>query len=282
MERSKHPRILATDLDRTLLPNGVWPADPGAIGLFNELTRVGSVVLVYVTGRNRGLAETAFAEYQLRPPDILCTDVGSRISHYRAGAWEDDADWPAFLRATSPRWAPDRVVHALSTITGLRQQEPEHCNAFKLSYYLDLNRADTITASVHERLDNGFDATLVYSVDTGREVGLLDLLPHGASKAGALEYLARKAGIDREQVVFCGDSGNDIDALTAGFSGVMVRNADSQLREAVDAARRDNPRLRVYQASGGCLGLNGYYTGGVIEGALHYGLLTAPEGRAIR
>ena len=29
-------RILATDLDRTLLPNGSWPPDPGAIDLFNE------------------------------------------------------------------------------------------------------------------------------------------------------------------------------------------------------------------------------------------------------
>ena len=32
-------KILATDMDRTLLPNGHWAADPGAIDLFNRLTR---------------------------------------------------------------------------------------------------------------------------------------------------------------------------------------------------------------------------------------------------
>ena len=31
-------QILATDLDRTLLPNGKWQADAGAIELFNRLT----------------------------------------------------------------------------------------------------------------------------------------------------------------------------------------------------------------------------------------------------
>ncbi len=50
-------RILATDLDRTLLPNGRWPADPDAIDLFNELTRRHDVLVVYVTGRNLNLAE---------------------------------------------------------------------------------------------------------------------------------------------------------------------------------------------------------------------------------
>ena len=50
-------RILATDLDRTLLPNGSWPADPSAIDLFNELTERHGVTVVYVTGRNLDLAE---------------------------------------------------------------------------------------------------------------------------------------------------------------------------------------------------------------------------------
>ena len=31
-------KILATDLDRTLIPNGHWEADESAIPLFNELT----------------------------------------------------------------------------------------------------------------------------------------------------------------------------------------------------------------------------------------------------
>jgi hydroxymethylpyrimidine pyrophosphatase-like HAD family hydrolase len=75
-------RILATDLDRTLLPNGSWPADPGAIELFNELTQRHEVLVVYVTGRNLDLTENAIREFGIRYPDVLIGDVGTSIRKY--------------------------------------------------------------------------------------------------------------------------------------------------------------------------------------------------------
>ena len=80
-------RILATDLDRTLLPNGSWTTDPGAIELFNELTEKNDVHVVYVTGRNLNLAEEAIREYGIRYPHILIGDVGTSIRKYQQGEW---------------------------------------------------------------------------------------------------------------------------------------------------------------------------------------------------
>jgi hypothetical protein len=60
--------------------------------------------------------------------------------------------------------------------------------------------------------------------------------------------------------------------LTAGFCGVLVRNADEQLVSRVMQAAESNPDLRIYHAEGGFKNLSGYYTSGVIEGAYHYGL----------
>ena len=76
----------------------------------------------------------------------------------------------------------------------------------------------------------------------------------------------------KKDIVFCGDSGNDIFPLTAGFCGVLVRNADNQLVENVKKAMGENPDLKVYFAKGDFMGLTGYYTSGVIEGAYHYGV----------
>ena len=70
-------KILATDLDRTLLPNGSWPPDPGAIDQFNELTERHEVLVVYVTGRNLRLTEDAIREYGIRHPHVLIGDVGT-------------------------------------------------------------------------------------------------------------------------------------------------------------------------------------------------------------
>ena len=53
---------------------------------------------------------------------------------------------------------------------------------------------------------------------------------------------------------------------------VLVRNADDQLVEKVKEAMAENSALKAYFAKGGFMGLNGYYTSGVLEGADHYGL----------
>ena len=91
------------------------------------------------------------------------------------------------------------------------------------------------------------------------------------------EFVAAELGEDKGEVVFCGDSGNDVFPLTAGFSGVLVRNADAQLVASVKEAMEANPKLKVYFARGGFKGLSGYYTSGVIEGAYHYGVFRDPD-----
>jgi hypothetical protein len=113
---------------------------------------------------------------------------------------------------------------------------------------------------------------LVYSYDSQSGDGLLDVLPASATKQTSLEYVASRYQAGRD-VAFCGDSGNDVFPLTAGFLGVMVRNADEQPVEQVLAAKRDDPGIRIYRATGDFRGLNGYYVSGVLEGVYHYGIL---------
>ena len=265
-------QILATDLDRTLLPNGSWPADPGAIDLFNELTEQHGVLVVYVTGRNLDLTKKAIDEYGVRHPHVLIGDVGTSIRKYRENAWEQHEGWERHVRQSSPRWDAETVREAASAIEGLTEQEREHCSPFKQSYYVDHDNRESILQVVDERIRERFDEVIVYSFDSRSGKGLLDFLPSSATKQTALEYIADEYRVDRSEVVFCGDSGNDVFPLTAGFSGVMVRNADEQLVESVRQATESRPDLRVYHAQGGFRGLSGFYTSGVIEGAYHYGL----------
>ncbi|MCG6896881.1 MAG: HAD family hydrolase [Thiocapsa sp.] len=265
-------RILATDLDRTLLPNGRWTADAGAIDLFNELTDRHGVLVVYVTGRNLNLAERAIGEYGIRHPHVLIGDVGTSIRRYTPGGWEPYQGWDAHVQRTSPRWDPDAVRRAVAGIEGLTEQEREHCGPFKQSYYVEHDRNEAVLKAVNERVKGRLDEVIVYSFDSQSGQGLLDFLPQSATKQTALEYVAADMGANKADVVFCGDSGNDVFPLTAGFSGVLVRNADDQLVASVREAADANPELKVYFAQGGFKGLNGFYTSGVIEGAYHYGI----------
>ena len=265
-------KILATDLDRTLLPNGSWPPDPGAIDLFNELTERHDVLVVYVTGRNLNLAENAIREYGIRYPHVLIGDVGTSIRKYEQGNWMSHGGWEAHVKQTSPRWDAQAVRDAVTAVDGLSEQEREHCSPFKQSYYVDHDRNEAILQAVNERVKGKFDEVIVYSFDSQSGKGLLDFLPQSATKQTALEFIADEFGANKSDVVFCGDSGNDVFPLTAGFSGVLVRNADEQLIDSVKLAADANPDLRLYFAKGGFKGLNGFYTSGVIEGAYHYGI----------
>ncbi len=267
-------KILATDLDRTLLPNGHWEGDPGAIDLFNRLTQEHAVTVVYVTGRNLSLTEQAIAEFGIRYPSVLIADVGTSIHTYTQGEWVLDEGWVEHVKRASPRWNVAAIKTLVADIAGMREQEAEHLNQFKQSYYVEHAKSETVLRQVEERVKDRFDEVIVYSFDSHNGNGLLDFLPQSATKQTALEFVAEAHGSAMDEVVFCGDSGNDIFPLTAGFSGVLVRNADDQLVEHVKEAMARNPTLKVYFAKGNFMGLNGYYASGVIEGAYHYGLFS--------
>ncbi|MCB1829969.1 MAG: HAD-IIB family hydrolase [Gammaproteobacteria bacterium] len=263
-------KILATDLDRTLLPNGHWECDSEAISMFNELTAKQNVLVVYVTGRNLDLTEKAINQFGVRFPDVLCGDVGTSIRKYRQGAWEFDEGWISHVKHASPRWSASAIRQAVAGVEGIREQESEHLNQFKQSYYVDHEKNEQILKEIDALVKGKFDEVIIYSFDSQDGKGLLDFLPASATKQTALEYVAEEYGAAKADVVFCGDSGNDIFPLTAGFRGVLVRNADEQLVENVKRAMNENADLKVYFAKGGFRGLNGYYTSGVIEGAYHY------------
>jgi hypothetical protein len=267
-------KILATDLDRTLLPNGSWPADPDAIDMFNELTDKNDVHVVYVTGRNLNLSEDAIKQYGIRYPDVLIGDVGTSIRKYENGEWSEHQGWEAHVKKTSPRWDAETVREIVADLEGLEEQEREHCGPFKQSYYVNHERNKEILEAVDDRVKGRYDEVIVYSYDSQSGKGLLDFLPQSATKQTALEYIAEELGANKAEVVFCGDSGNDVFPLTAGFSGVLVRNADEQLVANVKQALDNNPALKVYHAKGGFRDLSGYYTSGVIEGAYFYGIFS--------
>lgn len=267
-------KILATDLDRTLLPNGKWEADEGAIELFNRLTEKQGVLVVYVTGRNLKLTEDAIREYGVRYPHVLLGDVGTTIRKHEQGDWQFDEGWIIHVKQASPKWNADRIREAVAGVDGIQEQESEHLNQFKQSYYVDHDRSDEILKKVDTLVKGKFDEVIVYSFDLVDNKGLLDFLPDSATKQTALEYVSEEFGADKKNVVFCGDSGNDIFPLTAGFRGVLVKNADEQLVKNVKAAMDRNADLKAYFATGNFKGLNGHYTSGVIEGAYHYGLFS--------
>lgn len=261
--------LLATDLDRTLLPNGGQPESPAARAYFRRLAARPEIRLAYVTGRHRQLVEAAMAEYALPRPDFVIADVGTTLYEVHGDDWHARADWRQAIVADWGGRDHGELAALLRGLPELRLQEAAKQNPCKLSYYAAaLDDPGELLARVGERLAaSGARVNLVWSVDETSATGLLDVLPAGASKLHALEFLRARLGIPVARSVFAGDSGNDMEVLASGLPAVLVANAQDVVRaEAVARA----PAGSLYLAQGGLLGMNGNYSAGLLEGLVHF------------
>lgn len=266
--------LLCSDLDRTALPNGPEEESAGAAAAFAALAARADVTLAYVSGRHRTLVEDAIAGYDLPAPDFVMGDVGTTL--YRVlpgGEWRLEQAWERRIASDWGGHVSSDLSPLLNGVEGLRAQEPEKQNRFKLSFYLDPELwSGDLDGLIRRRLAAaGIDARLVWSIDDLSGDGLLDVLPRSASKRGAIEALTEIEGFRVEDSVFCGDSGNDLDVLASPIPAVLVANARPDVkRQAADLSQECGFPERLYIARGGFRGMNGNYRGGMLEGIAHF------------
>lgn len=264
--------LLCSDLDRTILPNGPQPESPQARPLLRRLASGPGLVLAYVSGRSEGLLKAAIDEYDIPVPDYAIGDVGTTIYEPHRD-WEPWEDWAEEIGRDWRGKARQDLADLFSDMSALRLQEPEKQNTFKLSYYADANAdAKSLKREMAERLSAAeVRASLIWSVDEGEDLGLLDVLPERATKVHAIRFLMKKKGFSEDRTVFAGDSGNDLPALTSGLRAVLVKNAREDVRrEARETVAGEGLSDRLYTARGGFLGMNGHYAAGVLEGLAHF------------
>ncbi len=248
-------RLLITDIDDTLLINQNSREDKAkAQEALHELLRRMSesplkVGFGIATGRSVESALQVLEEWNVPRPDILITSVGSEI-HYGAQMEMDDR-WPQHIRH---RWQPDRLRECLKDIPGITLQPDENQRPFKVSYYVDSEKAPARREIVRHIRKHKLHTRVIYSHNQ-----FLDLLPQRASKGLAIWYLANRWGIPMEWILVAGDSGNDEDMLTSSALGVVVGNYSSELEKL-----KSNPN--IYFAQSDC-------ASGILEGVEHYGFL---------
>lgn len=246
---------MCTDLDGTLIPNKSAPEDPGSRRRFQEFILSGKVTLVYVTGRHKMLMEEAIAEYHLPRPDFAICDVGTTIYEdgKRLDSWdrEIDPDWNGYQRSD--------LAALFQGFEELELQEKSKQNVHKLSYYVALAADQDALMKKMDALLNerAVQASLIWSVDEQKKVGLLDVLPKSATKRHAIEFLMKREGFSLQNTIFAGDSGNDLPVLMSPIRSILVGNASDSVKKQIQG----NQDLYIASA---------FYSAGVMEGIAHF------------
>lgn len=264
--------LLATDLDRTLFPNGEQLADHGLDQLKAILELNPEIRLAFVSGRNLRLIQQGIAEFDPPMPDYAIGMVGTKVYTQQDGTFAEDTGWVAQVRNLTRNWEIETFQATLAEEDKLRKQEDDFQNKFKLSYYLDdRSMSDELVPRVTKRIQSLCpDAVIVYSVDETRQLGFVDILSKYATKISALEYLRTKLGLSMNNVIYAGDSGNDILPITFGYKAILVRNAIDEVRDEIKSIAAKNGTLNQIYFARGTDDQSGYYASGIVEGLQHF------------
>jgi sucrose-6F-phosphate phosphohydrolase len=219
-------RLLATDLDGTFI------GDDDAMLALWDLLLDREILVAFSTGRHLQSIEDFYGDKQrqaglpdTRRADVCICMVGTDI-HYRSnGGYLLDESWHQII---AQGWDKSTVEEILRDIPEARMQAEEWQSPFKSSYYLE-EKADEGLAEIHNRMEQaGVRAKVVYSADK-----FLDLLPICSGKGEAVKFVARHFGVAPENVMTCGDTGNDLDMMRAelGFKSIAVGNAAQELKQ---------------------------------------------------
>jgi alpha-amylase len=264
----KLPRVLATDLDGTLIPLDSDSVNRGDLNVLAKKFQDASKSLVFVTGRHLASVESAIKEFSLPRPDWIICDVGSTICESTDSGWQPLTSYDSALRKILGRDSFQDCHSHFAQFKNLKLQELEKQGDFKMSFYVPAEKlADAKQMLEQELRKIDVNGTVIGSVDPFNGDGLLDVLPLGVSKAFALEWWCKYSNQKQSQVIFSGDSGNDFAAMTAGYKTIVVANASAELRQSVVAAHEFNgwvDRLCLAKAKA---------TSGVLEGCQAFGLL---------
>jgi sucrose-6-phosphatase len=242
--------LLITDLDNTLVGN------LEALNLLNdrliEARQQQNLLLVYSTGRSLASYRHLCTITPLLTPDVLITAVGTEI--YKGAQEPHEAEWSAKLQQN---WDRALVEQVASQLKALKPQSNPEQRPYKASYFLDVAIAPQAMAELSEALQSqGLSCQLIYS--GGKD---LDILPQGANKGKAMQFVQAQYGIGDPHTVACGDSGNDI-ALFGNNKGIIVGNAQPELL----SWHAQNLAAHRYLAQS-------HYAAGMLEGLVHFGFL---------
>jgi hydroxymethylpyrimidine pyrophosphatase-like HAD family hydrolase len=142
-----------------------------------------------------------------------------------------------------------------------------------LSYYVPLySDTDAVIQAIEARLrGHGIEVSVIWSIDEPKNIGLIDVLPRNASKLHAIKFLQGKLNYQHQEIVFAGDSGNDMPVLVSDVQSILVDNASDNIKASAEQqSTQKGHASSLYLAQAERYGMNANYAAGVLEGIGYY------------
>jgi hypothetical protein len=257
-----HPpvRLVAIDVDGTLLPSFAQQISQRTAQALKAAQQAGITVAI-ATGRRTNYTAPLLENLGLRADTPLITSNGAVIRTLGGESIDRSHMQAPIARGLCGLLRPFGAVVFTFDRPGrpelvLENMEQTHG---RISLWVEANRhAIDVVKPLEDALPDGEDpiqgmvtgtlanmrlaekalkasewaesCTAVCTEYPGRDLSILDLLPHGVSKGFALERLAQRLGVDRKETMAIGDNWNDVDMLEWAGQAILMGNAAQELR----------------------------------------------------
>lgn len=295
---SQHERTLrtaglsiVTDIDGTL--HGCDASLADFYDLWARELALSGAHLVYNTGRSiESTLELIASEGGRMPtPVAAVTRVGGFVHWFRAdcgrGAWEadgpvEDAGWRRSRVHDLPGWDATCIPAARAVLDELiadvdedgeppahwlctGENEPE---CVQICVGVRAEAALRFASTLRERLAPRPMKLIMSGQGSHR---YLDVTVSSGGKLGGTRYVVKLLGSRMENVVFSGDSGNDIDALEGDLKGIIVGNVQDDLRAHHEKSKlKQDATYDVHLVEPG-------FARGIVQGLRQHGFLPDEE-----
>ena len=243
-EDRKMIKLVASDLDGTLLPEGTADIDPKIYEVIRGLQKAG-ITFVAASGRNYESVMSVFGSMEKELTVI--SDNGGYVAKggvelYCNGFPKDLLqEVVALVRSVPNVW----IMASAARGTYTDMNDPEYVRWIREGYKTDIRVVDDLLA-VEEPLIKV--ALYTYAKDAAevaeplcRQLGgrvsialagerWVDIMMPGISKGEALSHIQQTLGVTREETAAFGDNGNDILMLQQAAESFAVANAREEVR----------------------------------------------------
>ncbi len=243
-------KFLIADIDNTLL--GHEGAAKRLVAVLNA--HRGELGFAVATGRRIESARSVLKEWDIPEPEVFISSVGTEV-HYKGADLQLDESWAKHI---SYQWEPEKIRELITPLPGIVTQEKAAQRSYKISYFYDPKKSPAAGELRRILRQNNLHAKVIMSHGQ-----FLDIIPIRASKGHAVRFLAMRWGIEPEDIIVAGDSGNDEEMLNGNTLGVVVGNYSKELNKL-------RGKHAIYFAEK-------TYADGILEGMEHYGFLEQLE-----
>ena len=239
-------KLIASDLDGTLLPEGTSDIDPKIFEVIRSLQAAG-VTFVAASGRNYESVMSIFGSMEKELTVI--SDNGGYLA--RGGVEMHCHSFPRDLLekvVSMVRSIPDVWIMASAARgTYTDMDDPEFVRWIREGYKLDLQVVDDlleieeplIKIALYACEKDAPEVAEPLHRQMGERVSIVvagerwvDIMMPGISKGRALAQIQQNLGITPEETAAFGDNGNDIPMLRQAAEGDSVANARDEVKKA--------------------------------------------------